>query len=39
MDLVLWRHAEAHEALEGGDDMARVLTSRGEKQAFRMAVA
>lgn len=37
MDLVLWRHAEAHEALEGGDDMARVLTSRGEKQAFRMA--
>lgn len=37
MDLVLWRHAEAHDALEGGDDMARTLTSRGEKQAFRMA--
>ncbi len=37
MDLVLWRHAEAHDALDGGDDMARTLTSRGEKQAFRMA--
>ncbi len=37
MDLVLWRHAEAHDALEAGDDMARTLTSRGEKQAFRMA--
>lgn len=34
MDLVLWRHAEAH---EGADDMARTLTSRGEKQAWRMA--
>jgi phosphohistidine phosphatase len=37
MDLVLWRHAEAHDALDGGDDLARTLTSRGEKQAFRMA--
>ena len=37
MDLVLWRHAEAHDALEGGDDMGRALTSRGEKQALRMA--
>ena len=37
MDLVLWRHAEAHDALEGGDDMDRALTSRGEKQALRMA--
>lgn len=37
MDLVLWRHAEAHDALDGEDDMARTLTSRGEKQAFRMA--
>ena len=37
MDLVLWRHAEAHEAQPGGDDLARVLTPRGEKQAARMA--
>ncbi len=37
MDLVLWRHAEAHEAAPGGDDLTRTLTSRGEKQAARMA--
>jgi phosphohistidine phosphatase len=37
MDLLLWRHAEAHEAQAGGDDLARVLTPRGEKQAARMA--
>ncbi|MES2880012.1 MAG: phosphohistidine phosphatase SixA [Pseudomonadota bacterium] len=37
MDLVLWRHAEAQEWMEGCDDMARTLTSRGEKQAARMA--
>ncbi len=44
MDLILWRHAEAHEhpdPLEGqpGDeaDLARRLTPRGEKQAARMA--
>ena len=37
MNLILWRHAEALEAGEGGDDMARPLTSRGEKQAARMA--
>jgi phosphohistidine phosphatase len=37
MDLVLWRHAEAQEWVEGCDDMARSLTSRGEKQAARMA--
>ncbi len=37
MDLVLWRHAEAHEAPEGGEDLARTLTPRGEKQAARMA--
>ena len=37
MDLVLWRHAEAQEWLVGCDDMARSLTSRGEKQAKRMA--
>lgn len=44
MDLILWRHAEAHDhpdALLGrqGDtqDLARRLTPRGEKQAVRMA--
>ncbi|MCU0761761.1 MAG: histidine phosphatase family protein [Hydrogenophaga sp.] len=44
MDLILWRHAEAHEhpdPLHGaqGDalDLARKLTLRGEKQASRMA--
>ena len=40
MDLILWRHAEAKD-LEAGqgdeDDMKRALTSRGEKQAARMA--
>lgn len=37
MDLILWRHAEAEEAADGVDDAARPLTSRGEKQAARMA--
>lgn len=37
MDLVLWRHAEAQDWVLGCDDMARSLTSRGEKQAARMA--
>ena len=37
MDLILWRHAEAEEAQEGCDDLARALTPRGEKQAARMA--
>ena len=37
MDLILWRHAEAVEAPHGGEDMARKLTNRGEKQAARMA--
>lgn len=37
MDLILWRHAEAEEAAEGCDDLERALTSRGEKQAARMA--
>ncbi|MFZ3125027.1 MAG: phosphohistidine phosphatase SixA [Acidovorax sp.] len=37
MDLILWRHAEAEEAADGMDDMARPLTQRGEKQAARMA--
>ena len=38
MDLILWRHAEAHDAQEGEDDLLRTLTTRGEKQAARMAV-
>ena len=37
MDLILWRHAEADDWTEGCDDMQRSLTSRGEKQAKRMA--
>ena len=34
MDLILWRHAEAG---EGGPDLERKLTSKGRKQAARMA--
>lgn len=37
MDLILWRHAEAVDLELVGDDMERYLTSRGEKQAARMA--
>ncbi len=37
MDLILWRHAEAIDLELVGDDMARYLTARGEKQATRMA--
>ena len=37
MDLILWRHAEAKDPGEGQDDLSRALTSRGEKQATRMA--
>src|SRR6478609_1075982 len=37
MDLIFWRHAEAEDWTEGCDDMQRSLTSRGEKQAKRMA--
>ena len=34
MDLILWRHAEAE---DGADDLARELTSKGRKQADRIA--
>lgn len=34
MDLILWRHADA---AQGGRDLDRKLTSRGRKQASRMA--
>ena len=39
MDLILWRHADAGEPLEGEgvDDLQRPLSPRGEKQARRMA--
>ncbi|OYU28027.1 MAG: histidine phosphatase family protein [Burkholderiales bacterium PBB2] len=37
MDLILWRHAEAELLPEGGTDVARRLTPKGERQAQRMA--
>jgi len=37
MDLILWRHADAEEDAEGLDDLERVLTPRGLKQATRVA--
>jgi phosphohistidine phosphatase len=37
MDLILWRHAEARDAVDGESDLDRPLTSRGIKQADRMA--
>lgn len=37
MDLILWRHAEAIEGEDAADDLERPLTSRGERQAARMA--
>jgi phosphohistidine phosphatase len=36
MDLILWRHAEAAERSDP-DDLSRPLTSKGERQAQRMA--
>ncbi len=36
MELILWRHADAEDAV-GGDDLARALTKKGRKQAERMA--
>ena len=37
MDLILWRHAEAHVLRDGQDDAERSLTTKGERQAQRMA--
>lgn len=34
MELILWRHAEAH---DGAPDLERELTGKGQKQAERMA--
>lgn len=36
MDLILWRHAEAEDALPGMTDLERALTVKGTKQARRM---
>ena len=35
-NIILWRHAEAVDAPEG-DDMARPLTNKGQRQAKRVA--
>ncbi|MCB2000719.1 MAG: histidine phosphatase family protein [Burkholderiaceae bacterium] len=37
MDLILWRHADAEDGNENIDDLDRVLTPRGVKQAARVA--
>jgi phosphohistidine phosphatase len=37
MDLILWRHAEAELLRDGGLDLDRALTAKGERQAQRMA--
>lgn len=37
MDLILWRHADAEDGNDTIDDMDRVLTPRGVKQAARVA--
>jgi phosphohistidine phosphatase len=37
MDLILWRHAEAFEMREVEDDLQRALTTKGERQAQRVA--
>jgi phosphohistidine phosphatase len=37
MDLILWRHCEAFESQQVGDDLDRALTPKGERQAQRMA--
>jgi phosphohistidine phosphatase len=35
-NIILWRHAEAMDAVDG-DDMARALTNKGQRQAKRIA--
>lgn len=37
MDLILWRHADARDPVEGQPDAERALTTKGERQAHRMA--
>ena len=36
-EIVFWRHAEAHEATDGHDDLDRKLTVKGQRQAERVA--
>lgn len=38
MDLILWRHAEAHALRDGQIDLERRLTANGERQARRMGL-
>jgi phosphohistidine phosphatase len=37
MDLILWRHAQAHPAQAGQSDLERPLTRKGRRQAGCMA--
>ena len=37
MELILWRHAEAEDGSPGQPDETRTLTSKGRKQAQKMA--
>lgn len=37
MDLILWRHAEAEPTAADGSDALRKLTTKGQKQAGKMA--
>lgn len=37
VDLILWRHADAGDAVPGEDDLARELTRKGERHARRIA--
>ena len=36
-EIIFWRHAEAHDANEGQDDLDRKLTVKGQRQAERVA--
>ena len=36
-EIIFWRHAEAHDATEGQDDLDRKLTVKGQRQAERVA--
>lgn len=36
MDLIVWRHAQAQDPSECGDDLERRLTARGQKDAARI---
>ncbi|MEO7254371.1 MAG: histidine phosphatase family protein [Casimicrobium sp.] len=36
-EIIFWRHADAHDANEGQDDLERRLTVKGQRQAERVA--